>query len=67
MIKNSAQNFKPVIEFEDVSDQIMLNDGDIQGIISLRLERDDVEGDTPRKILQKLNPKVVLEDVHKDK
>ena len=66
-IKNSAQNLKPIIEFEDVSDQIVLNDEDIQGIISLRFERDEVNGDTPREILQNLHPKVVLEDVHKDK
>ena len=66
-IKNSAQNFKAVIEFEDVSYQTMLNDKDIQGIILLIFERDEVDGRTPREILQKLNPKVVLEDVHKDK
>ena len=66
-INNSAQNLRPVFEFEDVSDQILLNDEDIQGIISLRLERDGVNGDTPTEILQNLNPKVVLEDVCKDK
>ena len=66
-MKNSAQNLKPLIEYEDVSDQIVLNDEDIQGIISLRFERDEVDGDTPREILQKLNPKVVLEDACKDK
>ena len=66
-IKNTAQKFKPVIEYEDVSDQIELNDEDIHGIILLRLERDEVEGDTPREILQKLNPTVVLKDVHKEK
>ena len=66
-MKNSAQNLKPLIEFKDVSDQIVLNDEYIEGIISLRFERDEVNGDTPREILQKLNPKVVLEDIHKDK
>ena len=54
MTKN-PQNLKPVIEYEDVSDQIKLTNEDIQGIVSLRFERDEINGETRREILQKLN------------
>ena len=58
---------KPIIEYEQVSDEIILSDEDIQGIISLRFEKGDVNGDTPKEILKNLDPKVVLKDVCKDK
>ena len=45
----------------------VLNDEDIQGIISLRFDKGDVNGDTPKEILQNLDPKVMLRDVCKDK
>ena len=61
------QNWKPVFEYEDVSDQIELTNEDIQGIVSLRFEKDEINGETPREILQKLNPTLVLDDVNKDK
>ena len=44
------QHFKPVIEYEDVNDQIELTNKDIQGIVSLRFERDEINGDTQREI-----------------
>ena len=46
--RNTAQSVRSVIEYKDVSDQIKINGEVIQGIVSLRLERDEVEGDTPR-------------------
>ena len=44
-IKN-PQNLTPVIEYEDVRDQIKLTNEDIQGIVSLRFERDEINGET---------------------
>ena len=39
-------------------------DGDqIQGIVSLRLEWDEIQGDTPREILQRLHPTLTLTDI----
>ena len=45
LIKN-PHNLTPVIEYEDVSDQIELTNEDIQGIVSLRFERDEINGET---------------------
>ena len=59
-IKN-PQNLTPIIEYEDVSDQIELTNEDIQGIVSLGFERDEINGEMQREVLQKLNPTVVLE------
>ena len=42
----STQNFTPVIEYEDISDQIELTNQDIQGIVSLRFERGEINGET---------------------
>ena len=63
----STQNLTPVIEYEDVSDQIELTNQDIQGIVSLRFERGEINGETQREVLQRLNPTVVLDDVNKEK
>ena len=65
--ETSTQNLTPVIEYEDVSDQIELTNQDIQGIVSLRFERGEINGETRREVLQRLNPTVVLDDVNKDK
>ena len=65
--RENPENMRPVFEYEDVSDQIELTNRNIQGIVSLRLKRDEINGETHREILQKLNPTVVLEDVNKDK
>ena len=63
----STQNLTPVIEYEDVSDQIELTNQDIQGIVSLRFERGEIDGETQIEVLQRLNPTVVLDDVNKEK
>ena len=54
-------------EPQDISNQVELTNENIQGIVSLRLKRDQIKGETHREILQKLNPTVVLKDVNKDK
>ena len=66
-LKKSAQKLKPIIEYKDVSNQIELSDENIQGIVSFRFERNEVDGETPREMLQNLDPTVVLKDIHKDK
>ena len=63
----NPQNLTPVIEYEDVCIQIKLTNHDIQGIVSLRFERGEINGETQREVLQRLNPTVVLDDVNKDK
>ena len=63
----NPQNLTPVIEYEDVSDQIELTNEDIQGIVLLRFERGEINGETRREVLQKLNPTIVLDDMNKDK
>ena len=65
--ETSAQNLTPVIEYEDMRDQIELTKQDIQGIVSLRMERNAVKGETRRQVLQRLNPTVVLDDVNRNK
>ena len=47
-------------------DQIELTNQDIQGIVSLRFERDEIKGEIRRQVLQRLNPTVVLDDVNKN-
>ena len=64
--ETSTQNLTPVIEYEDTCDQIELTNQDIQGIVSLRFERDEIKGETWRQVLQRLNPTVVLDDVNKN-
>ena len=44
--ETSAQNLTPVIEYEDMHGQIELTNKDIQGIVSLRFERDEIKGET---------------------
>ena len=65
--ETSAQNLTPVIEYEDMRDQIELTNQDIQGIVSLRFERDEIKGETQRQVLQRLNSTVVLDDVNRNK
>ena len=57
----------PVIEYEDTHNQIELTDENIQGIVSLRMERNAVKGKTRKEVLERLMPTVVLEDINKDK
>ena len=42
--ETGTQNLNSVIEYEDTCDQIELTDQDIQGIVSLRMERNAVKG-----------------------
>ena len=65
--RENPENLRPVFEYEDISDQIELTNQNIQGTVSPRLEREEINGETRREILQKLNPTVVLDDVNKDK
>ena len=44
--ETNAQNLTPVIEYEDTCDQIELTNQDIQGLVSLRFERDEIKGET---------------------
>ena len=44
--ETGTQNLTPVIEYEDTRNQIELTDQDIQGIVSLRMERNAVKGET---------------------
>ena len=64
--ETGTQNLTPVIEYEDMRNQIELTDQDIQDIISLTMERNEVKGETHRHVLQKLKPTVVLDDVSKN-
>ena len=65
--ETGAQNLTPVIEYEDTRNQIELTDQDIQGILSLRMERNAVKGETQKQVLERLMPTVVLDDINKDK
>ena len=62
--ETSIENLTPVIEYKDTCDQIELTNQDIQGIVSLRLEKGELKGETRRQVLQRLNPTVVLDDVN---
>ena len=56
-----------MIEYEDTCNQIELTDENIQGIVSLRMERNAVKGETQKEVLERLMPTVVLDDINKDK
>ena len=58
--ETGTQNFNSVIEYEDMRTQIELTDQNIQGIVSLRMERNAVKGETCKQVLQRLHPTVVL-------
>ena len=65
--KTGTENLTPVIEYEDTRNQIDLTDEDIQGIVSLRMERSAVKGETCKQVLESQMPTVVLEGINKDK
>ena len=48
-LKKSAQNLKPVFEYEDISNEMELNNENVQGIVSLRFEQNEVQGETQGK------------------
>ena len=56
-----------MIEYEDMRNEIELTNINIQGIVSLRMERNAVKGKTRKEVLERLVPTVVLEDINKDK
>ena len=56
-----------MIEYEDTHNQIELTDENIQGIVSLRMERNAVKGETRKEVLERLMPTVVLDDINKRK
>ena len=47
--------------------QIELTDENIQGIVSLRMERNAIKGETRKQVLERLMPTVVLDHINKDK
>ena len=47
--------------------EIDLTDENIQGILSLRMERNAVKGETRKEVLERPMPTVVLKDINKDK
>ena len=67
--KTSSKTGSPtaVFEYEDIEhSDIELSENDVQGIVTLRMERNAVKGDTRKEVLQRLTPKVVLKDINKD-
>ena len=74
---NSKQNVKAVFEYEHVIDgftgpeetailnaianEIELNNDKVEGIVTLTLPRNSVNGNTPREMLQNLDPKSCVE------
>ena len=56
-----------VIEYEDTRNDIELTEENVQGIVSLRMERNAVKGETQKEVLERLMPTVVLKDINKDK
>ena len=65
--KSSKRNARPIIEYEYLNEPIEIDGDQIQGIVSLRFERDEIQGDTPREILQRLHPMVNLRDIQNAK
>ena len=65
--KMSSPNLIPMIKFEDMHNQIELTDENIQGIVSLKMERNSVKGETQKEVLERLMPTVVLDDINKRK
>ena len=57
----------PVIEYEDMCNDIELTEENLKGIVSLRMERNAVKGKTRKKVLERLMPTVVLDDIIKRK
>ena len=56
-----------VFEYEDTQNDIELYEENVQGIVTLRMERNAVKGKTRKEVLERLMPKVVLKDINKDK
>ena len=56
-----------VFEYEDTRNDIELSEENVQGIVTLRMERNAVKGETQKEVLERLMPTVVLKDINKDK
>ena len=56
-----------VFEYEDTHNDIELSEENVQGIVTLRMERNAVKGKTWKQVLERLMPTVVLKDINKDK
>ena len=55
-----------VFEYEDTNNDIELSEENVQGIVTLRMERNAVKGETQKEVLERLMPKVVLKDINKE-
>ena len=55
-----------VFELEDTQNDIELSDENVQGIVTLRMERNAVKGKTQKEVLERLMPKVLLKDINKE-
>ena len=55
-----------VFEYEDMRNDIELSEENVQGIVTLQMERNAVKGETRKEVLERLMPKVVLKDINKD-
>ena len=55
-----------VFEYEDTRNDIELSEENVQGIVTLRMERNAVKGETWKEVLERLMPKVVLKDINKE-
>ena len=65
--KTSKTNSRTaVFEFEDTQNDIELSDENVQGIVTLRMERNAVKGETRKEVLERLMPKVLLRDINKE-
>ena len=54
-----------VFEFKDTQNDTELSDENVQGIVTLRMERNAVKGETRKQVLERLMPKVLLRDSNK--
>ena len=64
--KSNTNSPMAVFEFEDTQNDIELSDENVQGIVTLRMEKNDVKGKTWKEVLERLMPKVLLKDIIKE-
>ena len=55
-----------VFEYKDTRNDIELLEENVQGIVTLKMERNAVKGETRKEVLERLMPKVVLKDINKE-
>ena len=56
-----------VFEYEDMCNDVELTKENVQGIVTLRMERNAVKDETQKEVLERLMPTVVLKDINNDK